>query len=63
VVLQQSHIGVLALTRHGDHWADEVLTGENAILQMPEIGIEIPLSDIYADLVLTPDDDEAAAEA
>ena len=59
VVLQQSYVGALVFTRHGDHWADDVLTGENAILTMPEIGIEIPLSDIYADLVLTPEDDAA----
>ena len=58
VVLQQSHIGALVFTRHGDHWADEVLTGETAILAMPEIGIEVPLSEIYADLVLTPEDSE-----
>lgn len=63
VVLQQSHIGALVFSRRGDHWADEVLTGENAILGMPEIGIEIPLAEIYADLVLSPEGDEAEAEA
>jgi Uma2 family endonuclease len=62
VVLQQSHIGALVFTRHGDHWADDVLTGRDAILGMPEIGIEIPLADIYADLVLTPEDGKAGAE-
>ena len=63
VVLQQSHIGALVFTRHGDHWADEVLTGDSAILAMPEIGVEVPLAELYADLVLTPADGEDLAEA
>jgi Uma2 family endonuclease len=63
VVLPQSHIGALVFTRHGDHWADEVLTGDEAVLAMPEIGIEFPLSEVYAGLVLTPDEGEEPAEA
>jgi Uma2 family endonuclease len=62
VVLQQSHVGALVFARHGDHWADDVLTGRDAILGMPDIGIEIPLADVYADLVLTSEDGEAGAE-
>jgi Uma2 family endonuclease len=61
VVLQQSHVGALVFARHGDHWADEVLTGENNILRMPEIGIEIPLPELYAGLVLTPEDGATGA--
>ena len=63
VVLQQRHVGALVFTRRGDHWEDEVLTGEAAVLRMPEIGVEIPLSEIFADLVFAPDEDEDDAEA
>jgi Uma2 family endonuclease len=62
VVLQQTHIGALVFCRDGDHWTDDLLVGAEAILRMPEIGIEIPLSEIYADLVLDAREETADAE-
>ncbi len=62
-MLQQSHIGALVFTRRSEAWEDEILTGEDAVLRLPEIGIEIPLSEIYADLVLTAEDGETEEEA
>jgi Uma2 family endonuclease len=59
VVLQQTHRGALVFSRDGDHWADELLVSAEAILHMPEIGIEIPLSEIYADLSFDEDDETA----
>jgi Uma2 family endonuclease len=62
VVLQQTHIGALVFSRDGDRWIDELLVGAEAILRMPEIGIEIPLSEIYADLSFDESDETADAE-
>jgi len=44
-------------------WAGHVLA-EDALLAMPEIGIEIPLAELYLGLVFeTPEDGEAAPES
>jgi Uma2 family endonuclease len=56
IVLQQTHIGALVFSRDGDRWVDEVVVGSKGILRMPDIGIEIPLSDIYVDLTFDPND-------
>ncbi len=62
VVLQQSRAGALVFARKGEDWAAETVFGEAAVLRLPEIGIEIPLAECYADV---PPDPEAtpAAEA
>jgi Uma2 family endonuclease len=57
IVLQQIHIGALVFSRDGDRWVDEVVVGAEGVLEMSEIGIEIPLSDIYADLTFDESDD------
>lgn len=57
IVLQQSHIGALVFSRDGDHWGHEIVAGKDAIIRMPEIGIEIPLAEIYADLSFEPAQD------
>ncbi len=51
-VLQQDQIGALVFSRQNGHWVDEVLTGAEAVLNLPDIGVTIPLAEIYADLVL-----------
>jgi hypothetical protein len=38
----------MVFARHGDDWIGTALT-EADTLQMPEIGIELALADIYAD--------------
>ncbi len=37
----------LALARKGDDWVSDVLAGDDAILRMPEINLNIPLSEIH----------------
>jgi len=51
VILESTSIGLTVLERKGadDPWTTTVLTNED-ILVMPEIGIEIPLAEIYADI-------------
>jgi hypothetical protein len=46
--------------RKGEDWVTEIVAGDAAVLRLPEIGIEIPLTEIYADVDLTaaPSDDD-----
>ena len=52
VVLEQTHAGALVFTRKADDWIAETVSGEEAVLAMPEIGIAIPLAELYQDLTL-----------
>jgi hypothetical protein len=63
VVLEQTRIGALAFVRKGDDWVTEILDGPDAVLGLPEIGVSIPMSELYADLALSETDGEAEAEA
>jgi len=58
VVLEQVQQGALVFARKGDDWVSETLADEGAVLRLPELGIEIPLAEFYADVPLA-----AAAEA
>ncbi len=47
VVLQQDGAACMVFShRHGE-WATDLLVGPEAVLAMPEIGIEVPLAEIY----------------
>jgi Uma2 family endonuclease len=48
VVLQQSHASAAVFSRTDGAWASELLTGTEAALDMPELGLTIPLAEIYA---------------
>ena len=50
--------------RKGDDWNSDIVAGADAVLRMPEIGIEVPLAEVYADVVLvgTLQDADGAAE-
>lgn len=52
VILEQTHAAAIVFARKGEDWVSEIVTGEGAVLRLPEIGIEIPLADIYADVAL-----------
>ncbi len=52
VVLQQTHAGAVVFTRKGEDWVTELVSGAAAVLRMPEIGIDITLSELYADVDL-----------
>ena len=52
VVLQQTHAGAVVFARKGEDWVTELVSGAAAMLRMPEIGIEIALSELYADVDL-----------
>ena len=52
VILHQTHGAAIIFTRRGEDWLSEIVAGDNAILRLPEIGIEILLDDIYASVGL-----------
>jgi Uma2 family endonuclease len=59
VVLQQAKAAAVVFSRKGDDWVTDLLTGDDAVLRMPEIGLDIPLSEIYLGVAF--EADEAAA--
>jgi len=64
VILEQTHAAGIVFVRKGEDWVTEIVAGDAAVLRLPEIGIEIPLTEIYADVELTgsPSDDDDRAE-
>jgi Uma2 family endonuclease len=56
VMLLQTAAGATVFTRNGERWEAEPLDGAAAVLHMPEIGIDLPLADIYADVVFDRDE-------
>jgi len=62
VILEQTYIGATVFVRKGEDWMATALA-EGDTLQLPEIGIELPLDECYAGLDLPSDmagDDQAA---
>jgi Uma2 family endonuclease len=51
VMLEQDRQGATVFTRTNDDWVGHLIEGD-AILTMPEIGVELPLSEIYEDIAL-----------
>ncbi len=52
VILQQSSLGAMVFKRKGEEWLSDVLTTQDAMLNLPEIGCSIPLGECYIDLHL-----------
>jgi Uma2 family endonuclease len=61
VVLQQTQAAAVVFSRKGEDWVTDLLAGGDAILRMPEIGLDVPLSEIYqgVELAAASPDDEA----
>ncbi|HEY4173904.1 MAG TPA: Uma2 family endonuclease [Rhodopila sp.] len=53
VMLEQVRIGATVFARQGENWVGTVLL-DDAVLAMPEIGVELPLRDLYAGVELPP---------
>jgi hypothetical protein len=56
VILEQTHAGAQVFSRRGADWIVETAKDDD-ILRLPEIGIEIPLAEIYADVALVEDEE------
>jgi Uma2 family endonuclease len=61
VIIEHNSVGLTVLTRRGagEDWTARALTAEDT-LQLPEIGIEIPVAELYEDVDL-PESEAAAA--
>jgi Uma2 family endonuclease len=61
LILHQTQAAAVVSARTGEDWISEVVT-DKGVLRMPEIGIEVPLAELYADIDLTTDT-EAPSDA
>lgn len=53
VLLQQTHIAGIVFAREPDgRWISQVLDGADAVLELPEIEVQLPLGEFYADMDL-----------
>ena len=58
VILEQNHAGAQIFSRKGEDWVVDTAKDDDS-LRLPEIGIEIPLTEIYADVTLDdPEEDQ-----
>jgi Uma2 family endonuclease len=48
VVLQQTHVAAILFVRRDDGWLSEIVSGKDAVLDLPEVGIAVPLHEVYA---------------
>ena len=55
VMLEQTRRAATVFSRLGDDWTGHVVTGD-AVLAMPEIGVDLPLAEAYAGIELATDD-------
>jgi Uma2 family endonuclease len=53
VVLQQTHKAAIVFVRRADGWLSEIVSGDDANLELPEIGITVPLLEVYANAGLS----------
>jgi Uma2 family endonuclease len=60
VILSQDEMAGTVFERIGDDWIGHLLAAD-AVLRMPEIGIEVPLAEIYDQVDFSPADDAAEA--
>jgi len=61
VVLPQTHKAAIVFVRREDGWLSEIVSGDDASLDLPEIGIEVPLDEVYANAGLSEVQEERPA--
>jgi Uma2 family endonuclease len=54
VMLEQDRIGATVYARSGETWTLEILA-EDSVLALPEIGVALPLAELYEGLVFEPE--------
>jgi Uma2 family endonuclease len=59
IILQQTRVAAVVFVRRGQDWLSEIVAGPDAILQLPEIDAELPLAEIYGNIVA--DDEQPAS--
>lgn len=58
VILQQTSAAAIVFSHRAGEWATDLVAGTDAVISLPEIGIDLPLSEIYADIAFPPGDDD-----
>jgi Uma2 family endonuclease len=58
VVLQQTHKVAIVFVRREDGWLSEIVSGTGASLDLPEIGVSVPLQEVYANAGLADEGEE-----
>jgi len=53
-VLQQTHTAAIVFARRQDGWPSEIVSGDDARLDLAEIGIAVPLHEVYARFTRSP---------
>jgi Uma2 family endonuclease len=53
---REAWVDIVRRTEHG--WADGYVEGMEATLELPEIGVAVPLAEIYEDVAFEPDPPE-----
>jgi Uma2 family endonuclease len=61
VVLQQTHKAAIVFVRRQDGWLSEIVSGNGACLDLPEIGVTVPLHEVYANAGLSEVREEGTA--
>ncbi len=61
VIVEQDRIAATIFSRAGDDWVGHILDGD-AMLSMPEIGVEVPLAEFYEGLTFDAADDREDAQ-
>jgi hypothetical protein len=51
-MLEQDRIAATVFAREGGRWTGSVLAGAEAVLAMPEIGVDLPLGEVFRNLDL-----------
>jgi Uma2 family endonuclease len=55
IMLEQDRPGATIFSRDGDDWVGHV-AADNAVLDLPEISIQLPLAELYADVTFAEPD-------
>jgi Uma2 family endonuclease len=58
VMLEQDGVGATVYARAGAGWTHEILAGES-VLALPEIGVELPIAELYEGIAFDDEGDEA----
>jgi Uma2 family endonuclease len=51
VILQQTRAAAIVFARRGPVWLSDIVASPDAIPHLPEIGIELPLAEVYANVL------------
>jgi Uma2 family endonuclease len=60
VILEQASDAAIVFSRKAEDWVTEIVSGDDATLHLPEVGIAFPLAELYRDIELVPESESAS---